>query len=139
MTVIRLFALVAILFQICFVSLAAADDQKACYYLDKKGLFQGNELLCQWSMNGGSGTREQFSLDGNFAVPILKTPCETPFSHEYTDVGFGDWYLTLCGIITGERLYISYGEDNYFVSLESLSQWTRFTPGKFPLEGDKGH
>lgn len=167
MLAIRRIALAVILFQICFVYLAAADDQKACFYMDKRkiqstimpvvfvragtlgkkdsilldknGLFQGDERLCQWSLNGGSGTKEQFSLDGNFAVPILDTTCEAPYSHEYIGVGFGDWYLTLCGMISGENLYVSYGGDKYYVSVESLIQWTRHTPGEFPVKGDKGH
>jgi len=166
-TAIHRFTLVAILFQSCFVFLVAADDQKACFYLDKgkiqstimpvilvrantlgqkdsilldkKGLFQGDKRLCQWSLNGGSGTKEQFSLDGNFAVPILYTTCEVPFSHEYTGLGFGDWYLTLCGMVSGGNLYVSYGNDKYYVSVESLIQWTRYTPGEFPVKGDKGH
>ena len=70
--------------------------KKGSILLDKNGLFQEDERLCRWSLNGGSGTKEQFSLDGNFAVPILDTTCEAPFGHEYTGVGFGDWYLTLC-------------------------------------------
>jgi hypothetical protein len=166
-TAIRRFALAFILFQTCFVFLAAADDQKACFYLDKKeipstivpvflvrvgtldkkisilldmnGLFEGDERRCQWSLNGGSGTKEQFSLDGNFAVPILDTVCETPFSHEYTGVGFGDWYVTLCGLISGGNLYVNYREDKYYVSVESLIQWTRYTPQEFPVKGDKGY
>ena len=167
MPAIRRIALAVILFQICSVYLAAADDQKACFYLDKiriqrsimrvvfvsadtlgkkdsillnkNGLFKGDERICQWSLNGGSGTKAQFSLDGEFAVPILDTNCESPFSHEYTGVGFGDWYLTLCGMISGENLYVSYGGDKYYVSVESLIQWTRYTPGEFPVKGDKGH
>ena len=167
MTAIRLIALGVILFQICFVSFTVADDQKACFYLDKKkvqnnivpvvfvrvstmgekgsillgknGLFQEGERLCQWSLNGGSGTKEQFSLDGNFAVPILDTTCEAPFSHEYTGVGFGDWYLSLCGMISGENLYVNHGEGKNYVSVESLIQWTRYKPGQFPIKGDKGN
>ena len=123
MTVIRRIVLAVIIYQICFTFLAVADDQKACFYLDKRkikstimpvvfirvgtsgkkdsilldknGLFQGDKRLCQWSLNGGSGIKKQFSLDGNFAVPILDTTCEAPFNHKYTGVGFGDWYLTL--------------------------------------------
>ena len=167
MKAIRRIALVAFLFQICFAFIIAADDQqKVCFYLDKKkvqnkimpvvlvkvsiwdkkgsirldknGLFQGGEQLCKWSLNGGSSTKEQFSLDGDFAIPILDTACEAPFSHKYTGVGFGDWYITLCGTTSGEKLYVSYGEDEYYVSVESLIQWTGYTPGQFPFKGDKG-
>ncbi len=160
-------AIAIFLFQICFAFPIGADDQKACFYLDKRkiqskimpvvfvragtmvkkgsilldknGLFQEDERLCRWSLNGGSGTKEQFSLDGNFAVPILDTTCEAPFGHEYTGVGFGDWYLTLCGMTSGENLYVSYGEDTYYVSMESLIQWTRYMSGEFPVNGDEGH
>ena len=166
MMAIRQIALVAVLFQIWFAPVAAADDSKACFYLDKRkiqgeimpvvffragtwgkmgsihlnknGLFQGDERLCQWSLNGGSGTKEQFSLDGNFAVPILDTACEAPFSHKYTGVGFGDWYLILCGRVSDKNLYLIYREEEYFVPIESLKQWTRFTQGEFPIKGDEG-
>jgi len=156
----------AILFQISLGPFAVADDSRACFYLDKikiqneinslvfirtgtsdkigsiyldkNGLFQGNKKLCSWSLNGGSGTKEKFSLDGNFAVPILEPSCEAPFSNHYTGVGFGDWYLTLCGNISNETLSIRYREEDYYVTLDSLKQWTKFTPGEFPLKGDKG-
>ena len=123
------------------VVLSSVDisDKKDAIFLNKNGLFQGDQRICRWSLNGGSGTREEFALDGKFAVPILDATCEIPFGHEYTGVGFGDWHLTLCGTIAGENLYVSYGEDTYCVPSESLVQWTSYTPGKFPIKGDKGH
>ena len=160
-------ALAALLFQIGFTAIAAAETVPACFYLDKEkihdevmplfltqvegfskpdslrleksGLFQGNKRLCRWSFNGGSGTKEQFSLDGGFAAPILDDACEAPFSHKYTGVGFGDWYLTLCGMVSHHNLYVEYGGKKYTVPVEALKQWTRFTPEKFPVQGDKGH
>ena len=156
----------AVLFQICLAPFAVADNSRACFYLDKikmqdeiisvvfiradtsdrissihldkNGLFQGDKRLCSWSLNGGSGTKEKFSLDGNFAVPILDPSCEAPFSHHYTGVGFGDWYLILCGTVSSENLYVRYREENYYVPMESLKQWTRFIPGEFPIKGDEG-
>lgn len=122
---------------VVFISVGTVGD-KGSILLDKNGLFQGDELICQWSLNGGNGTKEQFSLDGDFAVPILDTSCEAPFTHEYTGVGFGDWYLTICGMISGENLYLNYGEQEYHVLTKSLVQWTKYTPGEFPLKGDKG-
>jgi len=164
---IRQIALAAVFFQFFFVPVAAADGSRACFYLDqrkvqgeimpvvfliagacskigsirldKNGLFQVEERLCQWSLNGGSGTKEQFSLDGDFAVPILDTACEAPFSHEYTGVGFGDWYLILCGTVSSENLYLSYRDIKYYAPVESLKQWTRFKPGEFPIKGDEGY
>jgi hypothetical protein len=156
MKIIHRIIFLLILFHVCSATIIVADDKNACYYLDKKklqnklipvvlvktgisndknsirldenGLFKGNERLCKWSLNGGSGIKERFSLDGDFAIPILNTPCEAPFSHKYTGVGFGDWYLILCGVEIGNYLY-----------LESLIQWTRYTQGQFPVKGDSGH
>ena len=167
MKAISRIAILTTLFIICTATIIAADDKKECYYLDKKkvlnklvpvvllntivtdnknsirldknGLFQGDKRLCKWSLNGGSGTKEQFSLDGNFAIPILDPACKNPFSQKYTGVGFGDWYLILCGMTSGEILYVSYGEIEYYVPVKSLIQWTRFAPGKFPIKGDSGY
>lgn len=157
---------IAVLFKICLAPFAVAEDSRTCFYLDKmkmqdeiisvvfirvgtsdklssisldkNGLFQGDERLCSWSLNGGSGRKEKFSLDGNIAVPILAPSCEAPFSHHYTGVGFGDWYLTLCGTVSSENLYIRYDEEDYYVPMESLKQWTKFRPGEFPIKGDEG-
>jgi len=106
--------------------------------LDKNGLFQGDKRLCSWSLNGGSGIKEEFSFDGNIAVPVLDPSCEAPFNHQYTGVGFGDWYLTLCGIVSNENHYIRHHEEVYCVPIEALKQWTKFTPGAFPIKGDQG-
>jgi hypothetical protein len=122
---------------VAFTGTSALGDNGSIL-LYKNGLFQGDERLCQWSLNGGSGTKEQFSLDGDFAVPILDTSCEAPFTHEYTGVGFGDWYLTLCGTISGENLSVDYGGDEVHVSTKVLIQWSEYTPGEFPVKGDKG-
>src|SRR5260221_6405541 len=115
-------------FLVLFLGLqtVSGQNQKACFYLDKGkvkseftplilasagvpktdsihlekgGLFEGENRTCLWSLNGGSGTKELFALDGGYAVPILDPRCEMPFSHEETGVGFGDWYLTLCGTL----------------------------------------
>ena len=104
--------------------------------LDKDGLFEGEKRICLWSLNGGSGTKEQFSLDEEYAVPILDPRCEIPFSHAETGVGFGDWYLTLCGNLVGNNLLIKYNGKQYAVSLENLKQWTKYEPGEFPIVGD---
>lgn len=106
-------------------------------YLDSRGLSQNNELVCRWSLNGGSGTKEKFVLDGDFAIPILNPACEAPFSHEVTGVGFGDWYLTLCGSTSGSSLITAVNGTNYSVPLNALKQWTTFEPGKFPIKGDR--
>ena len=148
-----------------FVSFAPANQsQRACFYLDKNkvkaeiipltfasisvsekielirldkdGLFEGRKRTCLWSLNGGSGTKEQFSLDGEYAIPILDPGCEMPFSHAETGVGFGDWYLTLCGNLAGNNLLIQNNGKQYAVSLESLKQWTKYEQGKFPIVGD---
>ena len=162
----HIIALGVVLVQVWFTHIAASQEQEACFYLDKSkvqndlapvifleddrskkkgsirlngnGLYQGNERLCRWSLNGGSGTKEQFSLDGDFAVPILDPTCETPFSHEYTGVGFGDWYLILCGTVSGKNLQVDRDGNQYFIPLKSFKQWTRFAPEKFPIEGDAG-
>lgn len=156
----------AVLFQFCLIPFSVAEDSSTCFYLDKSkiqneiisvvfksvrtsdkissirldknGLFQGDKRLCYWSLNGGSGIKEKFSLDGNIAVPILDPSCEAPFNHHYTGVGFGDWYLTLCGIVSSENLYVRYHEKDYYVPIESLKQWTKFTAGEFPIKGDQG-
>ena len=166
MIAIRKIVLTAALFQICFAPFAIADDSRAYFYLDKmkiknsiiplifnradtpdktnsirldrNGLFQGDKKSCSWSLNGGSGTKETFSFDGNFAVPILDPSCEAPFSHHYTGLGFGDWYLTLSGTISNKILFIRYREENYYISLDSLKQWTRYTHEEFPIDGDIG-
>ena len=119
--------------------IAGACSKIGSIRLDKNGLFQVEERLCQWSLNGGSGTKEQFSLDGDFAIPILDTACEARFSHEYTGVGFGDWYLILCGTVSNENLYLSYRDIKYYAPVESLKQWTRFKPDEFPIKGDEGY
>ena len=166
MIAIRQLTIMVLFIHIWFAPIALASDPSTCFYLDerkakdeimpvvfikgtalserssiridKKGLFQGDERLCQWSLNGGSGTKEQFSLDGDITVPILDPSCEMPFSHEFTGVGFGDWYLILCGTVLGENLHVSLRGEEYFVPLKSLKQWTSFTPGEFPIKGDKG-
>ncbi|MFC1494810.1 hypothetical protein ACFL6W_05985 [Thermodesulfobacteriota bacterium] len=166
MTVIHKIVAAAALFQICLAPFAIADDSRAYYYLDKmkmenriiplvfikagtsdktnsirldrNGLFQEENKMCSWSLNGGSHTKKNFSLDGNFAVPILDPSCEAPFSHHYTGIGFGDWYLTLHGTISNEILFIRYRGEDYYIPLSSLKQWTRYTPGEFPIKGDKG-
>lgn len=43
--------------------------------LRSDGLFDGKKQLCLWSLNGGSGTKPKFSLDGDFAAPILDPTC----------------------------------------------------------------
>jgi hypothetical protein len=140
-----------------------SDGESVCFYLDKtkaegklipvlltndavpsielrdSGLFHGEERLCQWSRNGGSGVREAFSLDGGFAVPILDPKCESPFGHIYTGVGFGDWYLTLCGRCSDDNLIVSFRDSEYSVRTDSLKQWTEYPPGEFPIEGDRGY
>jgi len=166
MMAIHKILVMTILFQTYFIPLALADDSRACFYLDKikikneiislvfkkagtldkvssvclekNGLFQGNKKLCSWSLNGGSGTKEKFSLDGNFAVPILESSCESPFSHQYTGIGFGDWYLTLCGNILNENICVRYREEDYCITIDSLKQWTRYAPEEFPIKGDEG-
>ncbi len=166
MIAIQKIVITAVLFQFCLSPFAAAEDSRFCFYLDKmkiqdeiipvvfirvgtsdktssisldkNGLFQGDKRLCSWSLNGGSGTKEKFVLDGNIAVPILDLSCEAPFSHHYTGVGFGDWYLSLCGIVSSKNLYIRYDKEDYYVPMESLKQWTKFTSGEFPIKGDQG-
>lgn len=104
--------------------------------LDGYGLLQGDQLLCPWSLNGGSGTKEKFVLDGNFAIPILNPACEAPFGHHLTGIGFGDWYLTLCGTASGHNLIVKNNGETYSVRLDSLEQWSRYEPGRFPITGD---
>jgi hypothetical protein len=144
----------------------AADEERTCFYLDKdkvhgeiltvelvsgdstddtnpirltdSGLYRGRERICQWSLNGGSGTKERFSLDGEFAVPILDPACEAPFSHEYTGIGFGDWYLTLCGIVFDNEIQADHDQSKFVTTVQALQQWTEFVPGKFPITGDTG-
>ena len=149
--------IVTSLVSIGFSAIASGEYVDACYYLDKDridgriqslafanemrldetGLHQGNERVCRWSHNGGSGVKERFSLDGDFAVPILDPECEAPFSHEVTGVGFGDWYLTLCGSVVDGALHVRRDETEHAIRLDSLGQWTEFTPGQFPIEGDR--
>lgn len=116
-----------------------AVDSGPSLELQKRGLLHGDERLCQWSLRGGSGIRETFALDGEFAIPILDRDCESPFGHIYTGVGFGDWYLTLCGNCSGDNLIVPFGGTEYSVQMDSLKQWTEYPPGEFPIEGDKGH
>ena len=152
----------AVLLLVFFESSQAATEKPACFYLDKEklngelvpvrltaagkeaylllgltGLLQNGERKCPWSLNGGSGTKEAFSLDGEHAVPILDPGCETPFGHEVTGVGFGDWYLTLCGVTDGQALHLRHEDDEYVVPVQALKQWTRYEPGKFPIQGDR--
>lgn len=105
---------------------------------DSKGLHHENGEVCPWSLNGGSGEKEMFSLDGNFAIPILKPECESPFSHQFTGIGFGDWYLTLCVICPGSHLYVDAHGHHYSVPIEALKQWSQHEPGTFPIKGDQG-
>lgn len=114
-------------------------DSQPSLALRRRGLLHGDERLCQWSLRGGSGLREAFALDGGVAIPILDPDCEPPFGHVYTGVGFGDWYLTLCGICSGDNLIVSFEDSEYSVAMDSLKQWTEYTPGEFPVEGDEGH
>ena len=144
----------------------AVDEERTCFYLDKEkmngqfhtvelvsrdstdnmspirlsegGLYRGHERICRWSMNGGSGTKERFSLDGEFAVPILDPACEAPFSHENTGVGFGDWYLTLCGTVYNKDIWVEYDQLTFMTTQLALRQWTEYVPGKFPISGDRG-
>lgn len=109
-------------------------DSDPALELQKRGLIRGDQRLCQWSLNGGSGVREAFALDGEFAVPILDRDCESPFSHIYTGVGFGDWHLTFCASRSGNNLIVSYKASEYFVPVDSLEQWTEYPPGEFPVE-----
>lgn len=104
--------------------------------LEKQGILKNNDQKCKWSLNGGSGTKDLFSLDGNFAVPILNPDCETPFSHVYTGVGFRDWYLTICGQVINDQLTITNGKYNLSIRIDSLYQWTEYEPGNFPISGD---
>ena len=155
----------AILLLQCNLTLAV-NEKKTCFYLDKdkvhskflsvelnsekiiddtismrltdSGLYHGQKRICQWSLNGGSGIKEQFSLDGEFVVPILNPACEAPFSHEYTGIGFGDWYLTLCGIVIDNKIVIKHDYFKYVTTVQELQQWNKFIPGKFPIIGDKG-
>jgi hypothetical protein len=140
----------------------AGECQKACFYLDESkvkgelvpltlnapkksdsilldqsGLFEGKKRTCLWSLNGGSGTKEEFALDGDFAVPILDPACEGTFSHQETGVGFGDWYLTLCGSLSGSIFLVRYNQMELSVPLNALTQWTQYDPSKFPIEGDR--
>lgn len=143
-------------------SVCAESGQKACFYLDKEkfkgeliplvlttsgksesirldqiGLLEGKSRTCLWSLNGGSGTKEQFTLDGDYAIPILDPGCEAPFSHEETGVGFGDWYLTFCGTLVGTDLLIQRDQKRYSISVKSLTQWTEYKPGEFLIRGDR--
>lgn len=136
------------------------DGEISCFYLDKdkvgkqitlvrltsisgpgvelrdSGLIHANNRICQWSWNGGSGVREEFGLDGDFAIPILDPGCESPFSHIRTGVGFGDWYLTLCGTYSNDYLTVPFLGSEYSVHKGSLNQWTEYHPGELPIEGD---
>jgi len=70
----------------------SSTEKPTVLKLEESGVKIGNKLKCQWSLNGGSGTKEIFSFDGDVAVPILNPTCEKPFAHVNTGVGFGDWY-----------------------------------------------
>ena len=115
----------------------SASKKSDSIRLDKAGLFQGKKRTCLWSLNGGSGTKEKFALDGDYAIPILDPVCESPFSHNETGIGFGDWYLTLCGSLSGSNLLIRHNQMEFAVPLKTLAQWTQYKPGKFPIEGDR--
>jgi len=160
------YCFVAVTFLLQCGLVLAADEERTCFYLDKDkvhgeilavelvsgdstdetnpirltdtGLYRGRERICQWSLNGGSGTRERFSLDGEFAVPILDPACEAPFSHEYTGTGFGDWYLTLCGIVVDNEIQVDHDRSKFLATVQALRQWTEYVPGKFPIAGDAG-
>jgi len=107
--------------------------------LADSGLTTGTQRVCQWSLNGGSGSREHFELDGGEAAPILVESCEHPFAHVYTGVGFGNWYLTLCakrsqlGVLS-----VEFDSRPLFLAKDSLLQWTGYLPGAFPISGDSG-
>ena len=144
----------------------AADGERACFYLDKDkvdgeiqavelvpgdstddtnsirltggGLYRGRDRICRWSLNGGSGTKNRFSLDGEFAVPILDPACEAPFSHEYTGTGFGDWYLSLCGTVDNKDLRVEHDQSTLKATRQALQQWTEYVPGRFPITADRG-
>lgn len=123
--------------ELASVTLLATINSEAVH-LEKSGLFKNNKRICQWSLNGGSGTKETFSLNGEYAVPILNPACEEPFGHQETGVGFGDWYLTLCGTAIDKNLLIETNGRTYSVPLSALTQWTRYESGDFPIEGDSG-
>lgn len=122
-----------------FMPVRLVSNSALSVELQNDGLIHGNDRLCQWSRNGGSGVREEFELDGNVAIPILDPDCESPFSHVYTGVGFGDWYLTLCGTCSIDNLIVPFRGSEYSVHVDSLRQWTEYRPGTFPIEGDKGY
>lgn len=126
-------------FEAKLVPVRFTADSEPSLELQKRGLLHGDQRLCQWSLRGGSGVRETFSLDGDVAIPILDPDCETPFGHIYTGIGFGDWYLTLCGSCSSDNLTVSFEGSEYSVPIDSLEQWTEYPPGAFPIEGDKGH
>lgn len=114
-------------------------DDSFSMRLEKQGLFSNNEQKCKWSLNGGSGTKNLFSLDGNFAAPILDPDCEDPLSHVNTGVGFGDWYLTLCGQVINDQLTITTEKYEISIKIDSLYQWTEYGPEYFPITGDIEH
>lgn len=114
------------------------NEDNAFLKLDSNGLYHEDGEVCPWSLNGGSGEKERFSLDGNFAIPILKPECESPFSHQYTGIGFGDWYLTLCGICSSSHLYVDAHGHIYSLPVKALKQWSQYEPGNFPVKGDQG-
>lgn len=142
---------------------SVAGGEPTCFYLDKnkldgslaavrltsdtagpvalreKGLFHGDERVCQWRRVVGGGVKEAFSLDGGVAVPILDKDCEAAFGHVETGIGFGDWYLTLCGTASGDRLTVPFRDAAYAVPFDQVDQWTAYEPGDFPVEGDPGH
>ncbi len=75
-------------------------QKKQTLQLNADGLFEDKRRICKWSLNGGSGTKDKFSLDADIAIPILNPPCEKPFSNAKTGNGFGDWELMLCGVVS---------------------------------------
>ena len=102
---------------------------KSSLGLNEKGLVESEKIICRWSLNGGSGTKEKFSLDGGVAVPILDPACETPFSNQKTGNGFGGWKLMLCGtFVTKDALRVQHKNELLFVSKEVLKQWIPSKP-----------
>ncbi len=102
---------------------------KSSLGLNEKGLVDGEKVVCPWSLNGGSGTKDNFSLDGGIAVPILNPACEKPFSNKKTGNGFGDWSLLLCGTFVSEEvLRIKHKNEHLFVPKNVLRQWARLRP-----------
>lgn len=117
----------------------SSTEQITTQQLEKRGLVIGNKLKCRWSLNGGSGIKENFSFDMNVAAPILNPKCEEPFSHIYNGVGFGDWYLTICGRVENNELIVTVDDEEFSINKDSLFQWTEYEPDKFPIAGDHGN